>query len=162
MAIYKKALIFLLALAIIITLAACSREYEITVIDNTPPESSVPSSSTPTDTDIEESNNMENSNQYGGSWPDNEFTRQVPNPGFNVHSATTNYNSCNITFSDTTIEKLKEYVETIKDAGFTTTLTRETETRGVTHYLYSARNANGYEIVITQSVSYGILSITKL
>ena len=105
---------------------------------------------------------MANSNQFGGSWPDNEFTRQVPNPGFEVHSATTNSNSCNLSFSNTTIDQLKEYVATIKDAGFTTVLTRENEINDVKHYLYTARNANGYEIVITQSVSYGILSITKL
>jgi hypothetical protein len=28
--------------------------------------------------------------------------------------------------------------------------------------VYTARNANGYEIVITQSVSYSILAINKL
>ena len=161
MAIYKKAIPLLLTFALIMTLAACGGEYEITVIDDTPPESRVPSS-TPTNTDIEENSDMGISNQYGGNWPDNEFTQQVPDPGFEVHSVTTNSDSCNITFSNTTIEQLKEYVETIKDAGFTTVLTRETETRGITHYLYTARNANGYEIVITQSVSYSILAINKL
>ena len=160
MAIYKKTSLFLLALAII-TLAACNREYGITVVDNTPPESRAPSS-TPANTDMEENSDMENSNQYGGNWPNNEFTRQVSNPGFDVHSVTTNSDSCNITFSNTTIEQLKEYVETVKEAGFTTILIRETETRGSTHYLYNARNANGYEIVVTKSVSYSILSITKL
>lgn len=160
MEIYKKELSFFLVFAIIITFAACNGKYEITVVDNIPPESSAPSS-TPADTDTEENNNMENSNQYGGSWPDNEFTKQVPNPEFKVHSITTNSNSCNITFNNTTIEQLKEYVETVKDAGFTTILTRENEINGVKHYLYTAKNASGYEIVITKSVSYSILAITK-
>ena len=160
MAIYKKALIFLLSLSIM-TLAACNGEYEISVVDDNQPESSA-SSSTPADTDMEDNSNMENSNQYGGNWPDNEFTKQVPDPGFDVHSVTTNSNSCNITFSNTTIDQLKGYVETIKASGFTTVLTRETETRGMIHYLYSARNANGYEIVVTKSISYSILAINKL
>jgi hypothetical protein len=128
---------------------------------NKPTESGV-SSPMPDNTDIEVNSDMGISNQYGGTWPDNEFTRQVPDPGFGVHSATTSSNSCNITFSNTTIDKLKEYVEAVKDAGFTTILTRETESRGVTHYLYTARNDNGYEVIVTQSVSYGILTINKL
>ena len=159
--IYKKALAFFLAVAMIITFAACSGEYEMTVIDNTPPKNGVPSSA-PDDTDIEENSNMENSNQYGGAWPENEFTKQVPNPGFEVHSVTTNSNSCNITFSKTTIEQLKEYVETIKDAGFTTVLTRETKTSVINYYLYTAKNANGYEVIVTRSVRYSILAINKL
>ena len=161
MAIYKKALSYFIAFVLIITLAACGGEYEITVNDNSPTESNTPSS-TLNDSDIEENGNMESSNQYGGSWPENEFTKQVPKPGFEVHSVTTDSSSCNITFNNATIEQLKEYVETVKDAGFTTVLTRETETRGISHYLYTARNANGYEIVVTKSVSYGILAINKL
>lgn len=152
MAIYGKAL----ALAIVIALTACSGKYEISVVDKAPHESGAPSAA-PTDTEIGE-NDMESKNQFGGAWPDNEFTRQVPAPEFAVHSVTTNSNSCNITFSDTTIDKLKAYVETLKDAGFATTLTRES---GANHYLYTATNAAGYEVVITQSVSYGIMSITR-
>ena len=161
MTVYKKALPFLLTFALIITFAACSEENKSMSNDNTLPENSAPSF-TPNSAAIEENRNMENLNQFGGTWPDNEFTRQVPRPEFEVYAVTTNATSCNITFSGTTIEQLKDYVEVVKDAGFTTTITRESEIRGVKHYLYTARNANGYEIVVTQSVSYGILSIIKL
>ena len=160
MAAYKKALSVLLAFILIITLSACTGEYEITVNDDTPTERNV-SSSTPDNTDIEDNSNMENSNQLDGAWPDNEFTRQVPNPEFEVHSVTTNSDSCNITFSNTTIDQLKEYVEILKVARFTTILTRDSEINGVNHYLYAARNANGYEVIVTQSVSYGILNISR-
>ena len=160
MGVYKKALLFLLSFTLFL-LTACGGEYKYTGNDNKPSESSVPSS-IKNDTDIEQNSNIEISNQFSGTWPDNEFTRQVPNPGFEVHSVTTNSNSCNITFRNTTIEQLKEYVETVKDMGFTTILTRETEISGMKHYLYTARSANEYEIIVTKSVSYSILTINKL
>ena len=160
MAIHKKALSILFVFVFISTLTACDGKYEITANDSTLIENST-TSSTPSDTALENSNSMAISNQLGEPWPDNEFARQVPAPGFEVHSVTTNSNSCNITFNGTTIEQLKEYVEIIKGAGFTTILTRESEINGVVHYLYAARNANGYEVIVTQSVSYGILTISK-
>ena len=160
MAIYKKVLPFLFAFALLFTLTACDGEQKSTGDDSITTESSVPSP-VPSNTAVEDNSSIENSNQLSKPWPDNEFTRQVPDPSFEVHSVTTDSNSCNITFRNMTIDQLKEYAETLKDAGFTTVLTRESEINGVSHYLYAARNANGYEVIVTQSVSYGILTISK-
>ena len=161
MAVYKKALPFLLAFALASALLSCGGEDKSTGDGSIQTESSTPSSGL-NDTQAESSSGTKNSNQSGGAWPDNEFTRQIPDPGFEVHSVTVSSDSCSITFSRTTTKQLKEYAGKVQDAGFTAILTRETELRGVSRYLFTAKNAADYEIILTKSVGHSILTINKL
>ncbi len=55
----------------------------------------------------------------GGGWPDNAFTQQIPQPEFTVSIGSESADSFMITFSDATIEQIKEYAEQVKAAGFT-------------------------------------------
>ena len=105
---------------------------------------------------------MRNSNQYGGPWPDNELSRMLPIPGFEVHSVTTDSHSCNITFKNTSVDQLREYVESLKKAGFDIkAFTRDGQTAGKKSYLYTAKNSEGYEIIVSKASFHSILSIKK-
>ena len=161
MGVYKKTIPLLFAFALIAAVTACGGGEKSMGDGSRQTENSTPSSGL-NDTQTEGSGNMKNSNQFGGAWPDNEFTRQVPDPGFEVHSVTVTANSCSITFRSTTAEQLKEYTGKVQDAGFTAELTRETEMRGMSRYLFTAKNTAGYEIIVTKSAGYSILTINKL
>jgi len=96
--------------------------------------------------------------QVGGDWPDNEFTRLLPKPDFEVQIGISNDDSFTIAFTGTTIEQIKAYVEKIKAAGFTVGAdTTDMEAAGMTVYNYNAKNAAGYSInVFSASDTMGL------
>lgn len=57
-----------------------------------------------------------------GNWPDNEFTKQVPNPGFGTGNIYSDENELSTTFEDITMDEARKYGEKLKAAGFTENL----------------------------------------
>ena len=54
--------------------------------------------------------------QYGGEWPDNEFTRLVPKPSFKLVGATSDSDSFQVAFSGVTADQVRAYAEELKSA----------------------------------------------
>ncbi len=98
----------------------------------------------------------------GGGWPDNEFTQQIPQPDFIVSIGSESADSFMITFSDATIEQIREYAEQIKNAGFTLDAeTQDMEMAGMALYSYTAKNAAGYEINVFSASGTNGLEMLK-
>ncbi len=99
---------------------------------------------------------------FGGNWPDNEFTRLVPKPEFNISFSNSSEYEFTAMLDGVDAEKMKEYVEKVKDSGFTQgAVTNDQEVMGTVIYAYTAKNADGYTISVA-SISGGqyTLSIT--
>jgi hypothetical protein len=96
--------------------------------------------------------------QIGGNWPDNEYTKMIPKPDFNIYTAVDSEESFAAMFQGATIEQIKSYVEKVKAAGFTIDAeTEDEEMMGMVMYTYTAQNAGGYTIsVYSMSGSAGI------
>lgn len=102
------------------------------------------------------------SSQYGGNWPDNEFTRLVPKPEMDVLAADTTAEDFSIAFSGATIEQIKAYAEKLKTAGFTVDPEEENqEAMGMVIYNYGASNADGYRVSVFYASGTSGLSIEK-
>lgn len=100
--------------------------------------------------------------QVGGGWPDNEFTKLIPKPDFTVNISGVDGNSFAVTFSDATIDQIKEYTEQVKAAGFTLDAeTEDLEAAGMVIYSYTAGNADGYVINVFSASGVAGLSIEK-
>lgn len=100
--------------------------------------------------------------QYGGNWPDNEYTKMLPKPDFAVLASSFDDSGLGMVFSDATEEQIKAYVETLKSAGFTLNAeTVDEEFYGVAVYSYTASNAAGYTIDVTSSGGVSSLSVYK-
>ncbi len=104
----------------------------------------------------------EGSGQLGGSWPDNEFTKLIPNPGFDMLMTSTEGNDFTAAFSNTTVEQLREYTEKVKAAGFTIDAeTMDEDAGGMVIYTYTAKNAQGYTIQISFAMGSSTVVIEK-
>jgi len=91
-------------------------------------------------------------------WPDNEFTRQVPNPG--VKNAAVKSNSGGITamIDDMDEAAAKAYVEQLKGRGFTTELPGMELAHGIE---YNAKNGAGYTVEFFWANGGANLVVTK-
>lgn len=94
-----------------------------------------------------------NEGQVGGEWPDNEFTRLVPKPDFELYAASGDDQMFTVAFSNATIEGIRDYAEKLKSAGFTVDAeTTDSETMGITIYTYVASNGKG----VTAELAFGL------
>lgn len=99
--------------------------------------------------------------QLGGNWPDNEFTKLVPKPGFTLAAANTDDMGFSVAFSDATIEQMRDYAEQVKAAGFDQNITTEDqEVMGMVIFNFSASNADGYTVEIFSASGTSGMSIT--
>ncbi len=100
--------------------------------------------------------------QLGGNWPDNEFTRLLPKPDMTVMAVVTEEEDCNVLFSNATIEQIKAYAEQVKAKGFTIDVELEDqEIMGMVIYTYSAKNAQGYEVMVSYASGTSSVGIRK-
>ena len=100
--------------------------------------------------------------QFGGDWPDNEFTRLLPKPSFTLSAAVTSGDMFTVVFLSAELDQLKAYTEQVKTSGFNVDAdTQEMEVMGMLIYSYSAENANGYRVNIFSSAGSAGLTITK-
>ena len=100
--------------------------------------------------------------QLGGDWPDNEFTKLIPKPDFELFAANTETDSFSVAFTSATIEQIKDYAAKVKAAGFN--INEEVEDQEVMEmviYSFTAENADGYTVEITFANGTSSLSISK-
>ena len=91
--------------------------------------------------------------QLGGDWPDNEFTKLIPKPDFELSAASGDDRMFTVAFSNATIEGIREYAEKLKDAGFTVDAeVTDSEAMGMTIYTYIASNGKG----VTAELAFGL------
>jgi len=98
---------------------------------------------------------------FSAEWPENEFTKQVPRPNFEVGIGTLTEEGytaiCGASITD-----LKDYVESLKRAGFNKDAdTTDTSAFGFTVYSYSANNGKGYYVDIGNTMGMSSIAITK-
>jgi hypothetical protein len=100
--------------------------------------------------------------QYGGDWPENEFTKLLPKPDFALTAASTNANGFTVAFTNVTAAQLKAYVEQVKAKGFTVDAeTEDQEVMGIVIYSYTAKNADGYEVGVFSTQGTSGLTLKK-
>ena len=100
--------------------------------------------------------------QLGGDWPDNEFTKLIPKPDFELFAANTETDSFSVAFTSATIEQIRDYAAKVKAAGFN--INEEVEDQEVMEmviYSFTAENADGYTVEITFANGTSSLSISK-
>ena len=100
--------------------------------------------------------------QIGGDWPDNEFTKLIPKPDFELFAANTETDSFSVAFTSATIEQIKDYAAKVKAAGFNINEeVEDQEVMGMVIYSFTAENADGYTVEITFANGTSSLSISK-
>ena len=100
--------------------------------------------------------------QIGGSWPDHELARMIPNPGFTIGFAGLEENIFSVMFVEVTTEQMKDYVENLKKAGFDqNSEIEDDEVMGMVMYSYTAQNKEGYEVNAIVMAGVTGVSLTK-
>ena len=100
--------------------------------------------------------------QLGGDWPDNEFTKLIPKPDFELFAANTETDSFSVAFMSATIEQIKDYAAKVKAAGFNINEeVEDQEVMGMVVYSFTAENADGYTVEITSANGTSALTISK-
>ena len=102
---------------------------------------------------------------FSTTWPENEFTKQVPKPKFDTSVGVPVDNGF-AAVCTATVDELKDYVKDLKRAGFTKgDNTTDQSALGFTVYSYQASNSKGYTVEVTYSNAMGAnvsaISITK-
>ncbi len=88
--------------------------------------------------------------QYGGNWPENEFTKLLPKPDMELLAASTNEDAFTVGFKDATLDQVKAYVEQVKAKGFTVdSETSDQKVGDMVIYSYTAKNADGYTVTVS-------------
>ena len=100
--------------------------------------------------------------QIGGNWPDNEYTKLVPKPSFELYAAVIEDETFSVMFTNATIEQIKAYAEQVKAAGFNLNeeLTDE-NVMGMVIYSFAAENADGYSVEIFSASGSSGMRIDK-
>lgn len=100
--------------------------------------------------------------QIGGNWPDNEYTKLVPKPSFELYAAVVEGETFSVMFTNATIEQIKAYAEQVKAAGFNLNeeLTDE-NVMGMVIYSFAAENADGYSVEVFSASGTTGLRISK-
>ncbi len=100
--------------------------------------------------------------QYGGEWPENEFTKLLPKPDFSLVGASSNDDEFAVLFQNVTVEQIRDYAEKVKAKGFTAEAElTDQEAMGMVIYSYQAKNADGYSVSVTFTGGAGGLVVQK-
>lgn len=100
--------------------------------------------------------------QLGGNWPDNEFTKLVPKPDFQLAGAATQSNEFSAGFVSVSADQVKAYAEKVKASGFNIDPEEEDQSiLGISIYSFSAKNAAGYTVVIRFAAGVSGITISK-
>jgi len=104
---------------------------------------------------------------YGGdsiftaNWPNNEFTKQVPKPNFEVSVGSVNETEFVAIGGGATVEQLRAYAKQLERSGFNKDKSVTDESAfGFTTYFYKAHNGRGYEVEISYVSMMNLNSIT--
>ena len=100
--------------------------------------------------------------QLGGDWPDNEFTKLIPKPDFELFAANTEADSFSVAFTSATVEQIRDYAAKVKAAGFNINEeVEDQEVMGMVIYSFTAENADGYTVEITSASGTSSITISK-
>ena len=100
--------------------------------------------------------------KIGGDWPDNEFTKLIPKPDFELFAANTEADSFSVAFMSATIEQIRAYAAKVKAAGFNINEeVEDQEVMGMVIYSFTAENADGYTVEITSANGTSSITISK-
>jgi len=89
--------------------------------------------------------------EFSADWPKNEFTEQLPKPKFKTTADEPGEMEYTVV-CEASVDQLKEYVESLKTAGFTINdNTSEGSAFGVFAYCYMADNEKGYTVEVNYS-----------
>jgi len=98
---------------------------------------------------------------FSATWPENEFTKQVPKPKFEIGLGTVTEEGY-VILCGASIPELKDYVKELQKVGFTKdSSTTDESAMGFTVYSYSANNGKGYYVEIGNAMGMSTISITK-
>jgi|GEM_PF-2262642 len=105
----------------------------------------------------------------GTSWPDNEFTRLVPQPSFAIDFTGADSESFSAMFAEPTLEEVQAYVTEIIAAGFIPKDYMENPAGDIvevpemgTMYDFAADNGAGYELFVTYMPGQSGIGIMKV
>jgi len=97
---------------------------------------------------------------FTSQWPDNEFTRLVPKPNFDVTFGSSSETEFFAMAGGATVEQLRAYAKQLERAGFNKDKSVTDESAlGISTYSYKAHNGKGYEVEINYVSLMNINSI---
>ncbi len=97
-----------------------------------------------------------------GNWPDNEYTKAVPEPNISITASSNDDSSFTVIFGSTTKEEIQDYANQLKNAGFTEDAnTQDQAIEGMDIFLYSAHNSDGLYIELMYTGAQNVLTISK-
>jgi hypothetical protein len=100
--------------------------------------------------------------QFSAAWPENEFTKQVPKPKFKTALGEPSETELAVVCA-ATVDELKDYVESLKKAGYTENENTIDETAfGMVAYIYAANNEDGYSVEVNYSNKLGSLTTVTI
>ena len=99
---------------------------------------------------------------YGGSWPENEFTKLLPKPEFGLLGTDNSDGEFTVAFSDASLDDIRAYAEKVKAAGFNKDVeVQDQNVMGMDIYAFNASNADGYSVSVYYAAETGGLTISK-
>lgn len=100
--------------------------------------------------------------KLGGNWPDNEFTKLVPKPDFQIVAANTDAESFSVVFGNVSADQIKAYATAVEASGFNINeAVHNQEMMGMVVYSYAAENAAGYKVEINSAAGVNTMTISK-
>ena len=96
------------------------------------------------------------------NWPDNEFTRQLPKPDFEIVSVTSTTADFSAMCARVTMEQLREYAREVQEAGFTEDVVIKDENlMDMDFYTFTAKNSYGYQAEISHAMGASTFAVRK-
>jgi len=100
--------------------------------------------------------------QFGGEWPENEYTKLLPKPEIALVASATDDNQFGVVFQGATAEDIRAYAKKVESAGFSVDIvTEDQEILGMTTFTYKAQNNTGYTVEILFAMGLSSLTISK-
>lgn len=101
-------------------------------------------------------------NQMGGSWPSNEFTKLIPDPGFAVLGLSASDDEFTAAFQGVNVDEIKAYADKVKAMGFAIDAEeQDQEVSGITIYTYEAYNEDGYCVKVFYTSGTSGVTVSK-
>ena len=96
------------------------------------------------------------------NWPDNEFTRQLPRPDFEIVSVTSTAADFSAMCARVTMEQLREYAREVQEAGFTEgVVIKDENLLDMDFYTFTAKNSSGYQAEISHAMGTSTFAVRK-
>ncbi|MDR1927519.1 MAG: hypothetical protein LBQ33_02640, partial [Oscillospiraceae bacterium] len=100
---------------------------------------------------------------FTAQWPENEFTKQVPKPDFDVAFGGTSDSEFSVLCANASVDALRDYTKQLKKKGFDKNAeTTDESVFGMTTYSYSAENGKGYAVEVASALGMNVITIKKV